>query len=99
MIPIQEEHGLECLEFQVQLILRQPYVVSLLRRFWPDGPHWALALLIQATIILMDLQLLPTIFHMVVAHQTVSCLQVAVGLVVSVGTLQAVGKFRTNYKL
>jgi len=99
MIPIQEEHGLECLEFQVQLILRQPYVVSLLQRFWPDGLHWALALLIQAMIILMDLKLLPTIFHMVVAHQTASCLRVAVGLVVSVGTLQAVGKFQKNYKL
>jgi len=82
----------------VQLILRQPCVVSLLQRFRPDGPHLALALLIQATIILMDLKLLPTIFHMVVAHRTVSCLRVAVGLVVSVGTLQAVGKFRKNYK-
>jgi hypothetical protein len=35
----EEEHGLECLVFQVQLILRQPYVVSLLQRFWPDEPH------------------------------------------------------------
>jgi hypothetical protein len=34
-----EEHVLECPVFQVQLILKQLYVVSLLPRVSPDGPH------------------------------------------------------------
>jgi hypothetical protein len=40
----------------------------------------------------------PVTSHMVVAHQTASCLQAAVGLVVSVAIAQAVGNFLKNYR-
>jgi hypothetical protein len=49
-------------------------------------------------ITLMALTLHMATSHMVVARQTASCPQAAVGLVVSVGIAQAVGNSQKNYK-